>query len=122
MPYNCEKVYYRMDQLKNPNCPLFDVWERHFYELSKLMPKQGFDYRLGMMTVIVSADEKSAGVTVDLIIREEIGQKLVEDGYYLVLLDYSHGHAAVHILCKTGNSFGMLTISSFILSCVMMEP
>lgn len=60
------------------------------------MHKQGYEYSLGMMTVIFLADVKTAGLTADAIFKEENGRNVVNDGLYIVLLDGLHQYAGIY--------------------------
>lgn len=75
---------------------------KHCIVLSESMHKHGFEYWLCMMMVIFWANGNPASRPVDVIFHEENGQKVVKDGYSLVIPDCRHGHAAVDIFRKTG--------------------
>lgn len=48
------EVFIRIDQVKIFNFHFHDVRERHCKELSDSLCKQGYDYKLGLMTVFNS--------------------------------------------------------------------
>lgn len=69
------------------------------------MLKQGFDYRLGMMIVLFSADVGAAVATADGIFSNEDYWRVLRDGLFLVTLDNRHEYAVVDVLPKTGEEF-----------------
>lgn len=47
-------------------------------------------------------DVHFCGATVNVIFEDANGRQVMKYGYYLVIIDGCHRHAAVGILCQTG--------------------
>lgn len=63
---------------------------------------KGFDFSLAIMTVSFSRDVNPAGATSVHLRASKDNQKVVNEGFNLVLLDRQHIKRVVNILCKTG--------------------
>lgn len=72
----------------------------------RVSAKYSYNYSLYILIVMFSADENLTEWPVDLIIKEEHEQKVVEDWCYLVLLDDRYCNTAVDLFSKTGEHTG----------------
>lgn len=84
--YRQEELFIRIDQVKNPNAPLQDVGKHDRRELSKLMCKQDYNYRLRMMTIFFSHDVNRVSVTADRALATGNAREEVEDGFSKTVL------------------------------------
>lgn len=72
-------------------------------KLSESIPKQSYNYSLGMMTAFFYADVKLFGTTVHLMFIKDDDREVLNDGYHLTMFGWCHHHAAFDVLQKEGN-------------------
>lgn len=100
--YSSEVVFVRIDQVKYPNFPLCNVLEIQCRELLGNMPKNGYDYSLEMITILLVLGVNHAGAAVDRLMGTEDDWMVLKGFSNQIILDLRHGNAAIDILCKTG--------------------
>lgn len=112
--YSQEEVFICIEMVKILNFHLCNVFERNGNELLESIFKQGYDYRLGLVTLFFWLAVNSAGPTGKGLLFTEHSRKVVNEVFNLITLDGLHRQVVVDILLNTGKHRYMQATSASI--------